>query len=195
MLRSPRCRRSFGQRAVRKSSGKPPWRCRAVLGLALSLWFPAGLHAQSIGNTNATCCATARAAQNLGQIRWHLLRTSLGAGVGDLIFVSPSRLAALHSSYRRYLAHIAGCREVGMAAQKRPTGRPYPYMWLMISAPYGNARAVRVWDKSTTMAQISSDTANVYLVPQVLHVRADSPRHCLVLASPGRWRLLRLKKE
>jgi hypothetical protein len=164
------------------------------LALAM-LWSPPPLRAQSGGNSNATCCTTAQAARNLGQIRWHLLRSSLDGGVGDLIFVSPAKLASLHRRYRRYLERVPGCRDAGMAAQKRPAGRPYPYMWLMVGAAQGTGRVIRVWSGATPLGRVSGAGANVYLVPQVLHVRAESPRHCLVLASPGRWRLLRLRKR
>lgn len=174
--------------------GRSFWRALCLVPLLFAA--PPPLLAQDAGNTNATCCPTAQAARNLGQIRWHLLRSTLGGGVGDLIFVSPANLADLHRRYRRYLGQVPGCRDVGMAAQKRPAGRPYPYMWLMVSAAaQGTGRTVRVWNGATAQAGVSGGGVNVYLVPQVLHVRAESPRHCLVLASPGRWRLLRVRKK
>ena len=161
-------------------------------------------------NTNATCCATAQAAHHLTQIRWHLLRTWLGGGVGDLIFASPADIVSLQRAYRRYLSQISTCRDVGMTPRKAPRGRPYPHMWLMVSAPFGDSRVVRVWDGDAPLAQIVGPAANgaapgtapgtatgaahVYLVPQVLHRRETAPRHCLVLASPGRWRLLKLRR-
>ncbi len=181
-------RRDSGRRAARR-------RWPGVALLALTVLLPTLATAQSSENTNATCCPSVQAARNLAQIRWHLLRTSLGDGVGDIMFVAPGDLTRLQQTYRRYLDRVAGCRETGVAPQKRPKGKPYPQMWLMVSAPYGDSRVVRVWDQSTNLSQVIGGQANAYLVPQVLYQRVKAPQHCLVLASPGRWRLLRVRRK
>ena len=167
-------------------------------GAATSVSLLSAAAANPADNTNATCCPTAQAARNLAQIRWHLLRTWLGGGAGDLIFVSAGDMARLHAAYKRYLSQFKACREEGIQPQKRVTGRPYAHMWLMVSAPLGDSRIVRVWDAATpapTGGPAPGNSAtHVYLVPQVLHRRPVAPQHCLVLASPGRWRLLRIKR-
>jgi hypothetical protein len=170
----------------------------AIVAVSGSLFAP--VHARDTGreNTNATCCERLETVRHLAQIRWHLLRTWLGSGAGDLIFVSAADIGRLHATYKKYLSQLKGCREVGLRPQKRPTGKPYPHMWLMVSAAFGDSRVVRVWDHSTPapVAKPASGKAatHIYLVPQVLHRRSKPPHHCLVLASPGRWRLLRVRR-